>query len=209
MIRVCTPYYMGYKPAQPGIDSLIGDDRFEAVQRRGTYIAHARNSMITDNFSTLKKQPILDRDFLFVDSDIVFTKDHVEHIVELGKTNPIVFFPYRTHANPELYQCGEWGSVFGTIGMRYPAISQGQQRIGWCGAGFLFVKKEVLEEIDYPYFRDYVLDIGAHSVPVGEDIGFCIQVSNKGIPILCDFNKPVGHTLRTKEYLHVESTSKP
>ncbi len=197
IIRVCTPHYNGFEAAKAGLNSLTGDVRFEVVQRQGTIISHVRNSMLTDNSCTLKKQPVLDRDFLFIDSDIIFKKEDVERIIKLGESHPIVFFPYKTQKDPALYQCGFWGPILGTVGARANMSYTVPQIIHWCGAGFLFIKKEVFEKIEYPYFRFYVLDIGNHAIQVGEDFGFAIQVWNK-IPIFCDFSNPVEHVLRRK-----------
>jgi len=208
VIRVGVPYYDNYEPARPGLESLDGDKRFEKAYCRGTLIDTARNFIVTGQFCTLKKQEIVDRDFLFIDSDIIFTKADVEHIIALGKDNPVVFLPYKTHANPKEYQCGNWGKYIGVSGMRYPTSSIGRHLIDWCGAGFLFVKREVFQAIEYPYFRYYILDLGEHAVPVGEDFGFCIQLHRAGIPILCDFNHPIGHKQRKKAF-YDNSTNNP
>lgn len=197
MIRVCTPYYSDFNTAKVGLKSLAKDSRFELIQARGSIISNLRNSFITKNVgSSLKKQEIVDRDFLFIDSDIGFSKNHIDRVLELSDLYPIIFLPYITQANHELYQCGTWGKWIGSISGRYPIDTKGIKQVDWCGAGFLFIKKEVFYKIDYPYFRFELLEIGANATQMGEDIAFCKQVHNK-FPIYCDFDNPVNHNLRS------------
>lgn len=200
ILRIGTPYYSEFdcvKSSLKTLENRIFDFQFETVQIQGTYIAQARNMMVQHSSSSLRKQQIIDRDFLFIDSDISFTYLDIEKIHNLSEKHPVIFFPYITHADHNSYQCGEWRNFTGIIGNKYPIKTKGLKKISWCGAGFLYVKKEIMESINYPYFRSYVMDIGPHSVQVGEDIGFCIQLAEKKIPIYCDFDNPVSHKLRS------------
>lgn len=196
MIRVCIPYYNEFEAVKPGLQEIKDDPEFEVVPCRGTYIGNNRNSCIVKVATDLKKPDIVDKDFLFIDSDISFTKAHIERACAISKEFPVVFLPYRTHADQKVYQCGTWGVSPGLIKERVSITSSGLHKVDWCGAGFLFVKNQVMKDIEFPFFRSYVYEEGDRATQIGEDIGFCVQLAKHNIPIVADFSNPVGHRVR-------------
>lgn len=58
-----------------------------------------------------------------------------------------------------------------------------------CGAGCLLVRKEVLEDIEWPYFKfEYQSkwDNGGDPIKYGEDMYFCRKVRDKGYKVMAD-----------------------
>lgn len=195
MIRVLTPYYKSYETIAPILNAL-DKNRFQPLQAKGTLIANARNHLVTGTVNnSLKKQPIPKCDFLFIDSDIVCTVEDVEKIVELGKKYPVISFPYpyATKQESQYYVCGEWNRLVGNVGLKYSTQAKGCHAVAWCGAGFLYIRREVFQALEFPYFRPGVLEYGDNANLFGEDIGFCMELHKKNIPIYCSFDNPVGH----------------
>jgi hypothetical protein len=190
--RICTPYYSEFSSVAESLKTLGDDPRFEAVQSQGSVVAKMRNAFVQkDKESKAKNQPTVERNFLFVDSDISFTKEHVDRVLELSKQFFIVCLPYECHDYPDLYQCGQFLAP-GVIKNKFSTMTKAPCFVDWCGAGFLYIRREVFAMMEYPYFRQYVLEIGNLASQVDDDIGFCAQVYKK-IPILCDFSMPVTH----------------
>jgi hypothetical protein len=196
MIRICVPYYDNYDNLKPLIAELEGDERFEFRFCKGPYIGINRDTCVVKGPNDLKKPVIVEADFIFIDSDMRVTKADIERLLEIGKSFPVVALPYKTHVNNEVYQCGTWAHVPGIIKDRVSINSSGLHKMDWTGAGLLYVENVVMRTIDFPFFRSYVHEEGLKSVQVGEDIGFCVQLHKYNIPIIVDFDNPVGHDLR-------------
>ncbi len=199
MINICIPYYKEYDAVKPALAELP-PNKYRVSAMQGTLISQSRNSLILGRYNSLMYPAPPKEDTLFIDSDISATVDDIEAICKLGETNPVVFFPYETRKGSNLYQCGEWGQAIGVTGMSYSSHSRGTHNVAWCGAGFLYIKKEVFAELDFPYFYHGVLRYMEHAVNHSEDIGFCIKLHNKGIPILCNFKNPVNHIKEMSKY---------
>jgi GT2 family glycosyltransferase len=67
--------------------------------------------------------------------------------------------------------------------------------LAWCGGAFLLVKREVLENMDYPWFRHIYVDMGYRANQTGEDIGFCVNAQNSGYKIAIDCGCVVKHLI--------------
>jgi hypothetical protein len=200
-VRVCVPFYQDFYTARSGIIELLHFDKetFHVEVRQGTYIYALRNSLINDDKSNELRQLDFGFDrYLFIDSDISFTVDKVLSLLNQDKN--IVSGVYRTHNDPSLYQCGEfYPNNPGQIIHRYNAITVGTRKVDWCGAGFLMIKKEVFQNMEYPWFRHHMVKAGTAQREAGEDIGFCINAKKAGYDIWCDFDCEVGHKRRTAE----------
>ncbi len=194
-IKVCVPFYSEFETAKPGLKALAADPRFEIDFAQGTYISEARNALVNGQRSQAIWQDSLPFDyFLFVDSDIGFTKENVE--ILLSHDKDIVCSPYRCHNTPDLYQAGMFSSP-GVISGKCSVVTKGLHKVGYCGAGFMLVNASVFSKTRYPWFRHSVIELNGMASEVGEDIGFCMNVSESGLEVWCDFSNPVYHKLRT------------
>ena len=51
--------------------------------------------------------------------------------------------------------------------------------VDYCGFGFTKVSTDILKEMEYPYFRQKVVEIGKYKENVSEDATFCLDVKDK------------------------------
>jgi len=52
-------------------------------------------------------------------------------------------------------------------------------KVDYCGFGFTKVSTNILKEMEYPYFRQRVVEIGKYKENVSEDATFCLDVKDK------------------------------
>ena len=70
--------------------------------------------------------------------------------------------------------------------------------VGYVGFGLMLVKKKVMDALDYPWFQGWVWhykDEDGHDCGecIGDDIGFCKRVKERGFKIYVDPAVQVGH----------------
>ena len=203
-IRVCIPFYSEFESTKPGLLELKAcqEHEFYIEPRQGTYPKGAvRNHLTTDAGIAQKRNNLVDDGvpgvldfdaFLFVDSDISFTLSDVLKLIEWDKD--IVGSPYRSQGDPG-YEVGLW-STPGRIKSRYPKDMSGIKEVDWIGAGFLLVKREVFEKLQYPWFRHTLVDMDGYQEEVGEDLSFCLLAQSAGFKVYCNFETPVQHRIR-------------
>ena len=51
--------------------------------------------------------------------------------------------------------------------------------VDYCGFGFTKVSTEILKKMEYPYFRQRVVEIGKYKENVSEDASFCLDVAEQ------------------------------
>ena len=51
--------------------------------------------------------------------------------------------------------------------------------VDYCGFGFTKVSTDILKQMEYPYFRQKVVEIGKYKENVSEDATFCLDVKDK------------------------------
>ena len=202
IIRVCIPFYSEFEACKEGLKELEActEHTFLIEPRQGTYIGKTRNHLVNDGKSSAKAQsPIQGVDaFLFIDSDIKFNYALIEQLT--SKNVKIATLPYRKHAENALFECGEFVTGFdGEISSHYTVEETGVKKVSWCGSGMMLVKREVFENMEYPWFRHTMVVKGEYQEEMGEDIGFCVGAKNANFNIWCDFNNPVEHVRRTAE----------
>ena len=52
-------------------------------------------------------------------------------------------------------------------------------KVDYCGFGFTKVSTDILKQMEYPYFRQRVVEIGKYKENVSEDATFCLDVSDQ------------------------------
>jgi hypothetical protein len=196
-IKVCVPFYSEFETAKPGLRSVKGDPRFEIEYAQGALISKARNALINGGKSqSIRQDPLPFDYFLFVDSDIGFEKRHVETL--LSHDLDIVCSPYKCHAHQGLYQAGMFETP-GILKGKFPISQTGLRKVDYCGAGFMLVKASALSRMRYPWFRHGIIEKDGLASEIGEDFGFCMNATDSGLDVWCDFDNPVFHRLRTQE----------
>jgi len=113
-------------------------------------------------------------DILFWDSDIVAD---VEDVEKLRNSNLDIVSGSYEHR-------GKSGMVCCTPDL--PLDSFGLHELDYCGAGFLFIKKEVFQKLNKPYFFHYPDE-------PGEDIYFCREAKKAGFKVYVDCDCKVLH----------------
>jgi glycosyltransferase involved in cell wall biosynthesis/2-polyprenyl-3-methyl-5-hydroxy-6-metoxy-1,4-benzoquinol methylase/GT2 family glycosyltransferase len=134
-------------------------------------------------------------DYIFyLDSDIILPNNTLLKL--LSDDKDIVSGMYiqrRTHAQiPEMYT---WNDKGGMRNMKPDETTpRGLVEIAACGFGGVLIKKDVLEDVGYPYF------VYKHSIDfkdtVSEDVDFCMKAVDKGYKIYLDTDIQYQHIAR-------------
>lgn len=202
-VKIVIPFYQEFEAVKPGLRALLGSGiSFDVQPVQGPYVDTNRNLGVNAGRSHATYQNPLEgySHYLFIDSDISFTPAHLRFA--LNHKAPVVTLPYLTHEDNGEYQVGELDAYYKIIS-RYNKYERGTKRVSFTGGGFLLVESGVFSEIVYPWFHHSVVTVGLDSFAVGEDVVFSAKLTEAGIPILCDFDHPVGHRLRKMEHFSV------
>ncbi len=198
-IRIVIPFYSEFEAVKPGLAALRSTSIvFDVQPAQGPYVHNNRNMGVNGGRSNSTFQGPLEgyTHFLFIDSDISFIPKHVD--VALKHDAPVVTLPYLRHENDGLYQVGELGPGL-RIEKRYGKTERGLKHVTFTGGGFLLVKADVFSTLKFPWFHQSAITLGDESFSVGEDVILSHKLNHAGIPILCDFDNPVKHRLRSME----------
>ncbi|WP_319471977.1 glycosyltransferase family A protein [uncultured Pseudodesulfovibrio sp.] len=184
--------------------SQCRDIETEIITQQGSNVPRARNAMINGDQSNLIRQTLPDFDyFLCVDADTAFTVDNVRQL--MAHDLDIVSGSYTHKHMPELLVAGWFDEVEGVSPRekRVPLEQAGLLEVDWVGAGFLLLKKDVLEHTPYPWFTsmevEYPSDEGPCSQVVSEDFGFCMKMRRNGKKIMLDADCRVDHVPHPNE----------
>lgn len=202
-LRIVIPFYSEFEALKPGLHALRDTNIACDVQPvQGPYVHNNRNAGVNAGRSEATFQRPLEgyTHFLFLDSDIGFMPKHVD--IALKHDAPVVTLPYLRHESDGLYQVGELGPDLKIIS-RYGKGEKGLRSVTFAGGGFLLVRADVFGRLKFPWFHQGVMTVGDESYAVGEDVIFSHKLSLNGIPILCDFDHPVGHRIRRPEDFNV------
>ncbi len=203
MIRVVLPFYSEFDTLKPSLRALRESDIAHEVKIiQGSFPAKGRNNGISMNQKRLQKLPEHISHYLILDSDIAFTVSQLEAALKHDKM--ILGLPYLRHDNDGTYQAADTMSDQGELLHFIVKDSCGLQCIPFIGAGFLLIKKEALEKMQYPWFHHRIVIVNDAAENCGEDIGFCLAAREAGVEIWCDFDRPVYHRLRKHEHFNVD-----
>jgi len=152
--------------AETAIRRACKDLNVDWVLARGLYLFDNRNSCVRITGES---------DVLFWDSDIIATAEDVQKLLALDL--PIVSGAYQQRETEQY--CGN-----------IPMGETGLHEVEYCGAGFLYIKREVFKKFkDEFYFWNY-------KDRLGEDIGFCKQARELGYKIYVDCDCKIKHLLK-------------
>lgn len=179
---------------------------FEFV--RGYDCATARNNI------AVKAQELNAEYVLMVDNDVTPPPDALVNLLSHGVDAVGGYYAHRGNDNTNtgrtcacrLYQPD------GKPYFHYPAESEytsdemrGKResgeylvRIHGCGMGCMLIRTSVFDQLRYPWF-DWVNYADDNRGMLSEDLYFCEQLKNEGIPIYTDTRVPCGHMMRRIE----------
>lgn len=206
-VQICLPVYNEIHPGTVrGIraclqsPSDLGVD-FHLSMIQSSNICHARNFLLNEDKSfKYRQEPLEGFDyFLFVDSDISFTLADAMKL--LSHRTPVVAGLYFEKSDPTISVAGFWEldekkePIRGKKGDTLALGMKGVCEVDYAGAGFLLIARQVLSELQYPWFNQVPVSSErmGEELPIGEDMGFCIGCNEAGIPILCDLDVKLGH----------------
>lgn len=200
MIVICIPYYdIIDKRTLACVEELLASDIDCTVRKgrdgnigfRGTYIGDQRNLLIHNMTSSRvdQKLPENETHYLFLDSSNVLSVSQVKKLV--SHDLDIVSAAYHPRGNLDYYCAGKAQYGGGILQKEYlPITTKGLIEVDIVGAGALLVKKNVFEELEYPWFRyewvRFEKDGVRYQAQTGEDVGFCLHAKRNGFDVHVD-----------------------
>jgi hypothetical protein len=148
--------------------------------------------------------------WITIDSDIVFTFEQVEKLIESTEEHPVVAGMYRMSDLVNYAFVKDWDETFfkknGTFQFIKPEEVEAWKKetefkyfpVVYSGMGFMAVRKEVFDKIKYPYFDSEVISITTEDGKVirdicSEDVSFCKKITQAGYQIMVNTDIRVGH----------------
>lgn len=141
----------------------------------------SRNSLIEHHFH---KDPNWTH-ILFLDSDIVPSKGALKSLLELDADVATGLYPLRL-ANGIFWSVSDEEDNWIQIVDDLPTEPFETQS---CGGGCLLIRREVLVDIEWPWFKTLyqkIYDNEGKGLKQGEDVYFCKKVLEKGYKIIAD-----------------------
>jgi hypothetical protein len=211
-VQICLPVYNEIHPGCiRGLKECLKSDPASGVEFhlnmiQTSNVMYARNFLLNAGKSiAVKQEPIPGfHYFLFVDSDIEFTKAQVMKL--LSHRAPVVSGLYFEKEIPDKAVAGFWETtheapgdpVFGVKGQTLAKGVKGMAAVDFVGAGFLLIAREVLCDLPYPWFHQDIIygtdgadNDGARII--GEDFGFCLRLGEANVEILVDCDVVLRH----------------
>lgn len=139
---------------------------------------------------------------LMVDSDIVIPKNTIDCLLEQRVNLSVGVYPRKntTCGDTELFKPTETDF---TDRFTYSEINdicnKGFKRlqVKGTGLGCALIKTDILSQMSFPYFKFVTYDDGG---VLSEDLYFCWQVNQLGIPIEADLRVRCGHMTRVFQF---------
>ncbi len=150
-------------------------------------IMHARNATICGKDVWSKSAKVEGFDYiLFVDSDIEFTPEHIQMLYDAQA--PIVTGVTNPRGSTDVYCCGYWGAgIQGSTPKENMLMAKKYKEdmfsVDWCGAAFLMIRRDVFDKIPHPWFDNIIIQTESATASSTEDVGFCMNAEDAGIPI--------------------------
>jgi hypothetical protein len=140
---------------------------------------------------------------LWIDSDITFTFDDFEKLLIMKKDVASGLYlmdggkEYATVKKMDfeyLNNNGSFSFISKDVLTKYPKTFE----VDYTGMGFMLIKKGVIEKLEYPWFEPTFFEFKSKNGFIikdfcSEDVGFCLKLKNKNIPIYINKNVIVGH----------------
>ena len=150
----------------------------------------ARNYLATGGKGFLNPSPP-DSEWLFwIDSDIIFTIEQIEDMMSIDDSNKFCAGWYRSNSSDQV-MCGLWDLDFFNKNLRIPFIAgkwieqkaiENPNRfieVDFTGFGFVKMHRDVISNMNYPYFTLNIQKIGDYSDLSSEDVSFCLNCNDQ------------------------------
>jgi hypothetical protein len=145
-----------------------------------------------------------------IDSDVIFTPEQIEELIESTNVHPVVAGMYRMSDLTNYAFVREWDTAYflkeGTFKFSTPAeVDEWKKEtelkympVAYSGMGFMAVKKEVIDRMQYPYFyspiEEFVKEDGTIVRDMcSEDVAFSKNIRALGYEIMVNTDIRVGH----------------
>lgn len=141
----------------------------------------------------------LDYDYLmWIDSDIAWDPRLIGTLVSHEKD--IIAGIYAMSGGQCIATCKDWdedffkkNGYFQFLNLKDVEGKSGLIEVSYTGFGFMLIKKGVFENMEYPWFRPVMKQIGNAVDFCMEDVGFCLTAKERGYKIFIDPQVRVGH----------------
>lgn len=168
--------------------SLLAVKEYDWIDQQGPNIAVNRNEIF-------ERARVEGQDLLFVDSDMVFTREDVKRMEKHLKTMDVV-----TGLCVMSFQ-GNPPSLFKKNKTSFAPIFEFDKEhlfeIDACGGAFLGISNKVLNTLTEPFTP---IDEPIYGQYFGEDISFCMRTKENGFKIWCDPTISIGHIKNDIKY---------
>ena len=173
------------------LDKAGHDVAFEYM--KGYDCARARNEIV-------KLMLKSDYDYVFmVDSDIRLPEDALKRLLEWPVDVCLGCYPHKNNKD-KLAELFKRGSADFVNRFTYPeldSINEPRIRVKGGGFGCALVKRQVFDQLAYPWFKYVNYDSGS---VLSEDLYFCSEANKKGIEIWADTRVRCGHRTGYYQY---------
>jgi hypothetical protein len=187
---------------------------FAIAPATGSYIPHVRMQTLgLDVKRGIDQKPFKGDDFdiwLTIDSDIIFSTEHVLEILASVEKHPVVGAMYRMRDLTHIATVKTWDQEHfiknGQFEFLTPEFVETWKKetglrympVNYTGLGFFACRREVIDKMQYPYFDGELKEIhGENGVVMrdmsSEDVNFCHNITKAGFEIVLDSNIRVGH----------------
>jgi len=146
--------------------------------------------------------------WMTIDSDIMFTPQQVETMLENTKKYPVVCGTYTMIDNRNLAVVKDWdmeriardGSFHFMTKADLRTTTDRYIHVAYAGMGFFAVRSEVFQshKLTYPYFHRPLIEFKSHrgvecQDMTSEDVAFCLNLADAGFRVTLDTHTRVGH----------------
>jgi len=143
--------------------------------------------------------------WLTIDSDIIFTPEQVIELIEDTDKYPVVSGLYRMADLKHYAVVKDWDvEYFKTNGsFKFMSVNELDRRrkymkVAYNGMGFFACRREVLENMKYPYFNYPLIEMKGKDGKVirdmcSEDVAFCKNLKDAGYDVIVNTRMRVGH----------------
>jgi hypothetical protein len=180
----------------------------------GSYVPFVRMSTLgLDVLRGQDQKPFNGQSFdiwITIDSDIVFTFEQVEKLIQATDEHPVVAGMYRMSDLVNYAFVKDWNETYFKANGTFQFIKPEEIDIWkketefkyfpvvYSGMGFMAIRKEVFDKIRYPYFDSEVITLHTEDGKVirdicSEDVSFCKKITEAGYQIMVNTDIRVGH----------------
>jgi hypothetical protein len=198
------------------IATLLGSDKYEfgIAPGVGSMVHFVRMQTLgLDTTRGITQKPFNNSDFdiwITIDSDIIFTPEHVLELLASTEEHPVVSGLYRMADLQSFAAVQNWDQKYFSEHATYEFVTQEildkwksdskpkYMPVSYAGLGFFACRKEVLDKMVYPYFdgtlREVVYKDGTLMRDMSsEDVNFCQNIEKAGYDIHLNTEIRVGH----------------